>query len=86
LISIGTNTLYFTDLVVVPRSLPSVSLSAILQDPMALATIGVRPVARSLALSPLVQNRLAKNPNDISELLEILRTATPPAMTGLYSD
>jgi hypothetical protein len=61
-------------------------LSAILQDPMALATIGVRPVARSLALSPLVQNRLAQNPNDISQLLEILRTATPPAMTGLYSD
>jgi len=61
-------------------------LSAILQDPMALATIGVRPVARSLALSPLVQNRLAKNPNDINQLLELLRTATPPAMTGLYSD
>lgn len=61
-------------------------LSAILQDPMALASIGVRPVARSLALSPYVQNRLAQNPNDISQLLELLRTATPAAMTGLYSD
>lgn len=61
-------------------------LSAILQDPMALASIGVRPVARSLALSPIVQNRLARNPNDISQLLEILRTSTPPAITGLYSD
>lgn len=61
-------------------------LSAILQDPMALASIGVRPVARSLALSPLVQNRLAQKPNDISQLLEILRTATPSTATGLYSD
>jgi hypothetical protein len=61
-------------------------LSAILQDPMALASIGVRPVARALALSPIVQNRLARNPNDISQLLEILRTSTPPAITGLYSD
>jgi hypothetical protein len=61
-------------------------LSAILQDPMALATIGVRPVARSLALSPIIQNRLAKNPNDINQLLELLRTATPPAITGLYSE
>jgi len=61
-------------------------LSAILQDPMALASIGVRPVARSLALSPVVQNRLARNPNDISQLLEILRTSTPTAITGLYSE
>jgi len=61
-------------------------LSAILQDPMALASIGVRPIARSLALSPYVQNKLAQNPNDISKLLEILRTSTPPAITGLYSE
>ena len=61
-------------------------LSAILQDPMALASIGVRPIARSLALSPIVQNRLARNPNDISQLLDILRTSTPPAITGLYAE
>jgi len=64
----------------------SAGASAILQDPTALAAIGLRPIARSLALSPYVQNRLAQNPNDISQLLELLRTATPAAMTGLYSD
>lgn len=61
-------------------------ISAILQNPAYLATLGVRPAARSAALSPYVQNRLVQNPNDISQLLEILRTATPPAMTGLYSE
>lgn len=61
-------------------------ISAILQNPAYLATLGVRPAARSAALSPYVQNRLVQNPNDISQLLELLRTATPPAMTGLYSD
>ena len=61
-------------------------ISAILQNPAYLATLGVRPTARSAALSPYVQNRLVQNPNDISQLLEILRTATPPAITGLYSE
>jgi hypothetical protein len=61
-------------------------ISAILQNPAYLATLGVRPAARAAALSPYVQNRLVQNPNDISQLLEILRTATPPAITGLYSD
>jgi hypothetical protein len=61
-------------------------ISAILQNPAYLATLGVRPAARAAALSPYVQNRLVQNPNDISQLLEILRTSTPPALTGLYSD
>jgi len=61
-------------------------ISAILQNPAYLATLGVRPTARAAALSPYVQNRLVQNPNDISQLLEILRTATPPAITGLYSE
>ena len=61
-------------------------ISAVLQNPAYLATLGVRPAARSAALSPYVQNRLVQNPNDISQLLELLRTATPPALTGLYSD
>jgi hypothetical protein len=61
-------------------------ISAVLQNPAYLATLGVRPTARAAALSPYVQNRLVQNPNDISQLLEILRTATPPAITGLYSE
>jgi hypothetical protein len=61
-------------------------ISAILQNPAYLATLGLRPAARAGALSPYIQNRLVQNPNDVSQLLEILRTATPPAMTGLYSD
>lgn len=61
-------------------------LAAMLKDPTALLSLGVRPAARATALSPLVQNRLVQNPNDISQLLEILRTATPPAITGLYSE
>jgi hypothetical protein len=61
-------------------------ISAILQNPAYLATLGVRPAARSAALSPYVQNRLVQNPNDINKLLELLRTATPPAITGLYSE
>lgn len=61
-------------------------ISAILQNPAYLATLGIRPAARATALSPYIQNRLVQNPNDISQLLEILRTATPPAITGLYSE
>jgi hypothetical protein len=61
-------------------------ISAILQNPAYLATLGVRPAARAATLSPYIQNRLVQNPNDISQLLEILRTATPSAITGLYSE
>lgn len=61
-------------------------ISAVLQNPAYLATLGVRPAARSAALSPYIQNRLVQKPNDINQLLELLRTATPPAMTGLYSE
>ena len=46
-------------------------LSAATANPLAMAGVVARPAARSLALSPLIQNRLAQqaNPNALAQLL-----------------
>jgi len=60
--------------------------SATTGSALPVAGVLARPAARSLALSPLVQNRLVQDPNDINQLLQLLRTSTPATVSGLYSD
>lgn len=45
-----------------------IGLSAATSNPLLLATTAARPAARSLALSPVVQNRLIQQPNQLLQL------------------
>ena len=48
------------------------SLAAATANPLAMASVMARPAARSLALSPLVQNRLAQQPGGPNALARLL--------------
>lgn len=70
----------------VATGIGSVGVSQYTDNPLYLALAGGRPVARSLALSPVVQNRLAQKPKDINQLLELLRTASPSMASQMFGN
>lgn len=61
-------------------------LAAATQNPAAMSAIGIRPVARAAALSPLVQNRLVQKPQTQNELIELLKQISPATAAALYSE
>jgi hypothetical protein len=55
-----------------PLDVGTAGILASLTNPAALASIAARPTARSLALSPFVQNRLIQTPNEPNQLAKML--------------
>jgi hypothetical protein len=60
--------------------IPAGALSMATSNPLMLAGVFARPAARAAALSPMVQNRLAMQPNSLMQMLQ----QNPEALNLLY--